>query len=479
MNSNLLLIVIAIYFVLLLTLSWFTSSKVSNDAFFRGEKKSPWYLVAFGMIGASISGITFISVPGMAMAQDMTYLQTCLGFIFGYIAVAYVLLPLYYRQNLTTIYSYLDQRLGPRSYLTGASFFLLSKLSGAAVRFYIVCMMIQRFALDAIGIPFYVTVPVMVLLIWCYTRRSGIKTIVWTDTLQTAVMFLALLCIIFAVISQLGMSLPEAIQAVAASEHSRIFVFDDWASPQNFWKQFLSGIFIVIVMTGLDQDMMQKNLTCRSLKDAQKNLCTYGVAFVPANLLFLSLGVLLIMLVSQQGAALPSKGDELLPMFAATGQLGTVALVLFVIGIVASAFSSADSALTALTTSLCIDVCRRPDDDGFRRKAHVLIVAVFILAVIIFDSIGSSSVINAIYIMCGYTYGPLLGLFAFGIITHRKVSDRFVPYICIVSPLICFAVDMAAQHYYDYHFGYELLMLNGTLTFLMLTIFHPRTLRRE
>lgn len=449
----------------MLILSRLTSRRVSNDAFFRGERKSPWYLVAFGMIGASISGITFISVPGMAIAQDMTYLQTCMGFILGYAIVAFVLMPLYYKHNLTTIYSYLDRRLGRSSYLTGASFFLLSKMSGAAVRFYVVCILVQHFALDYYDIPFSVTVPLMVLLIWFYTRRSGIKTIVWTDTLQTAVMFIALLLITVAVISRLNMSIPEAIEAIAASEHSRIFVFDDWASSQNFWKQFFSGIFIVIVMTGLDQDMMQKNLTCRSLKDAQKNLCSYGVAFLPANLLFLSLGVLLILLVQQQGISLPEKGDELLPMFAATGQLGMAAMAFFAVGIVASAFSSADSALTALTTSVCVDVFRRPDDVRFRRKAHIAVVVIFILSVILFDSIGSKSVINAIYIMCGYTYGPLLGLFAFSIITRRRVRDHLVPYVCLAAPFLCFAIDTAAQHYYDYHFGYELLMLNGMLTF--------------
>lgn len=450
---------------MLLILSWFTSNKVSNDAFFRGEKKSPWYLVAFGMIGASISGITFISVPGMAIAQDMTYLQSCIGFVFGYIIVAFVLIPIYYKYNLTTIYSFLDKRFGQRSYHTGASFFLISKLTGAVVRFYIVCILIQRFALDDFGIPFWVTVPVMVLLIWCYTRRSGIKTIVWTDTLQTAVMFTALILIILAVTSRLGMSVPQAVAAIAADEHSRIFVFDDWASTQNFWKQFFSGIFIVIVMTGLDQDMMQKNLTCRSLKDAQKNLCSYGVAFIPANMLFLALGVLLILLVKQQGMELPAKGDDLLPMFAATGELGTMALIFFTIGIVASAFSSADSALTALTTSFCIDICHHPDDERFRRKVHLFIIIVFILSVIIFDSIGSSSVINAIYIMCGYTYGPLLGLFAYGIITKWNVNDRYVPYVCLASPFLCFALDMSMQKCYGYHFGYELLMLNGMLTF--------------
>lgn len=472
----LILLIIILYFALLLVFSWFTSGKTSNDAFFCGEKKSPWYMVAFGMIGASISGITFISVPGMAMLQDMTYLQTCLGFIIGYMIVAFVLLPLYYRLNLTTIYSYLDNRLGRRSYTTGAAFFILSKLSGAAVRFYVICMLMQRYVLDDLGVPFFITVPIMVMLIWLYTRRSGIKTIVWTDTLQTAVMFTALILIIIAVINRMEMTLPEAINAIAADEHSRIFVFDDWSSPQNFWKQFLSGIFIVIVMTGLDQDMMQKNLTCKSLGAAKKNLCTYGLAFVPANLLFLSLGVLLIMLTQHEGLALPDKGDELLPMFAATGTLGTAVLAFFVIGIVASAFSSADSALTALTTSVCVDIFRRPDDTTFRRKAHLGIVILFIISVIIFDSIGSKSVINAIYIMCGYTYGPLLGLFAYGILTHHGVRDRYVPYICIASPLICFIIDTMAQQIYNYHFGYELLMLNGMITFAAL--YAVRTAKR-
>lgn len=462
----------------MLVLGWLTSGKTSNDVFFSGEKKSPWYLVAFGMIGASISGITFISVPGMVLLQDMTYLQTCLGFVFGYIIVAFVLIPLYYKLNLTTIYSYLDKRLGSRSYFTGASFFLLSKLSGAAVRFYVICMLIQRFVFDDLGVPFAVTVPLMVLFIWFYTRRSGIKTIVWTDTLQTAVMFTALILIIIAVVDRMDITMPQAIAAVAGNEHSRIFVFDDWASPNNFWKQFLSGIFIVIVMTGLDQDMMQKNLTCKSLKAAQKNLCTYGMAFVPANLLFLSLGVLLVMLAQHEGIALPEKGDELLPMFAATGKLGMSVLTFFVIGIVASAFSSADSALTALTTSLCVDIFRRPDDARFRRKAHLAIVLLFIVAVIIFDSIGSKSVINAIYIMCGYTYGPLLGLFAFGILTPYGVRDRYVPYVCIASPFLCFAIDTIAQQVYGYHFGYELLMLNGTLTFLALYALRLRSSAR-
>lgn len=457
------LISIVAYFLMLMAFSLATSKKATNDAFFRGEKRSPWYLVAFGMIGASISGVTFISVPGMVMGQQMTYLQTCMGFILGYAAVAFILLPLYYRLNLTTIYSYLGKRLGQRSYKTGAWFFFLSKLSGAAVRFYVVCMLLQQFVFNQYEIPFFLTVPVMVLLIWLYTRHSGIKTLVWTDTLQTLCMFTALIVIIIAVIRQLGMTPMEALTAVSNSEYSRIFVFDDWASPQNFWKQFLSGIFIVIVMTGLDQDMMQKNLTCSSLRDAQKDVCSYGLAFLPANFLFLVLGILLTMLAAKNGIALPEKGDLLLPSFAATGNLGITAMVLFTIGIVASSFSSADSALTALTTSFCVDIMQKPENEQLRRKAHIGIAIVFILTVLAVNMIGTSSVINAIYIMCSYTYGPLLGLFLFGMFIRREVKDKYVPYICIASPLLCYMLDTATVTLYNYHFGYELLMVNALI----------------
>ena len=297
------------YFAVLFVISRLTARRATNDTFFRGNRQSPWYMVAFGMVGASISGVTFVSVPGMVTKIDMTYMQTCLGFILGYIAVAFILLPLYYRLNLTTIYAYLGQRLGQRAYKTGASFFLLSKMIGAVVRFYVVCMILQQFVFDAMGIPFVITVSGMVALIWLYTRGGGIKTLVWTDTFQTLCLFSSLLLIIYKVVGELGMTIPEAISAIAADEHSRMFVMDDWVTKQNFWKQFLSGVFIVIVMTGLDRDMMQKNLTCKTLKEAQKDMCTYGVAFVPANLLFLSLGVLLVML-GETGVS-----DSLLPGF--------------------------------------------------------------------------------------------------------------------------------------------------------------------
>ena len=455
------LITILVYFAILFGISHLTSKKADNNTFYRANRRAPWYMVAFGMIGASISGVTFVSVPGMVLTSQMTYLQMCLGFIVGYFVIAFVLLPLYYRLNLTSIYSYLGQRLGERSYLTGASFFLLSKMTGAAVRFYVVCIILQQFVFAPAGIPFAVNVVVMVLLIWLYTRRGGIGTLVFTDSFQTLCLFTALVLIIFSVINQMHLSVNGAIATITNSEMSRIFVFDDWLSPHNFWKQFLSGAFVAIVMTGLDQDMMQKNLTCKTLRDAQKDMCTYGMAFVPANLLFLSLGVLLTILAGQE---VPLKGDMMLPAF--VGQSGMAVMILFSIGIVAASFSSADSALTSLTTCFCVDICRQPENEALRKKTHIAMCGFFMLFILLFQQLNSTSLIDAIYTLASYTYGPLLGLFAFGLFTKRQPNDRLVPYICIASPLLCYALDSMAIHLWDYHFGYELLMLNGIFTFL-------------
>ena len=456
-----------IYFVLLFSVSRWTSRRATNESFFRAERKSPWYMVAFGMVGASISGVTFVSVPGMVTSIGMAYLQTCLGFIVGYFVVAYVLLPLYYRLNLTSIYTYLGQRFGPKAYLTGAWFFLISKMSGAAVAFYVVCMMMG----EGLGIMDYgcfaVITVVMVALIWLYTRRGGIKTLVWTDTVQTFCLLTALLLIIYKVTRELGITPAEAVQAVSDSSLSRIFVLDDWTSKQYFWKQFLSGIFIVIVMTGLDQDKMQKNLTCKTLREAQKDMTTYGFAFVPVNLLFLSLGVLLVLLAEARGVALPAAGDALLPMFAATGELGNAVVVLFTLGVVAASFSSADSAITSMTTSYCVDICQRTDDERLRKRVHLVMSVVFAVFIMAFRLLNSTSVIDAIYVLVSYTYGPLLGLFAFGLLTKKLPRDRWVPYIAVASPLICLAIDKTAAAA-GYTFGYELLMLNGLLTFGML-----------
>ena len=457
------LLTVLAYFAILFGISHLTSRRADNNTFYRANRRAPWYMVAFGMVGASISGVTFVSVPGMVLTSQMTYLQMCLGFIVGYLAIAFVLLPLYYRLNLTTIYSYLGQRLGERSYLTGASFFLLSKMTGAAVRFYVVCIILQQFVFDPVGIPFLVNVLLMVALIWLYTRRGGIGTLVFTDTFQTVCLFTALIMIIFTVISDLHFTVGEAIEAIAASPMSRIFVFDDWMSPHHFWKQFLSGAFIAIVMTGLDQDMMQKNLTCKSLRDAQKDMCSYGMAFVPANLLFLALGVLLTMVL---GTGL--KGDAMLPTFiqaASTIHYSLFTIHLFVIGIVAASFSSADSALTSLTTSYCVDIRRQAGNERLRKQTHIAMCLFFVLFILLFRALNSTSLINAIYTIASYTYGPLLGLFTFGLFTRRQPHDALVPLICIASPLLCYALDTATQHLWDYHFGYELLMLNGLLTF--------------
>ncbi len=457
---------ILVYFLLLLGLSWLTSRKADNRDFFIARHSSPWAMVAFGMIGASISGVTFVSVPGMVLSVQMTYLQMCMGYILGYFAVAFVLLPVYYHLRLKSIYTYLQGRLGARSYTTGASFFLIGKMTGSAVKFYVVCMILQRFVLDAYHVPFAVTVSSLVLLIWLYTRRGGIRTLVWTDSFQTLCILTTLLLIILSATQALGMSLPEAVSAVAHDARSRIFVFDDWRSTQNFWKQFLSGVFIVVVMTGLDQDMMQKNLTCRTLREAQKDLCSYGFAFLPANLLLLALGVLLAILAQRWGMALPENTDELMLDFTAGGRLGPVVTVLFSIGIVAACFSSADSALTALTTSVCVDLFRRPDDEALRKRTHVIIALVFIAFILVFARLNSTSLLQAVLMLVGYTYGPLLGLFAYGLFTRRGVCDHWVPYVCVASPLLCLVADVLARRYLDYQFGYELLMLNGALTFV-------------
>ena len=454
------LLTILAYFVVLLGISRLTSRKANNDTFYRARKRAPWYMVAFGMVGASISGVTFISVPGMVLTSQMTYLQMCLGFIAGYAVIAFVLLPLYYHLQLTSIYTYLGQRLGNRSYQTGAWFFLLSKMVGASVRFYVVCIILQQFVFDPSGIPFTVNVMGMVLLIWLYTRRGGIGTLVFTDTFQTLCLFTALVLILLEAINQMHLSVGEAVRVIADNPMSRIFVFDDWVSPHNFWKQFLSGAFIAIVMTGLDQDMMQKNLTCKTLKDAQKDMCTYSFAFVPANLLFLSLGILLALLAGDTSGL---KGDLLLPNFV---QASVLPQILLTIGIVAASFSSADSALTSLTTCFCIDIRRQPDNEQLRKRMHLVMCFIFILFILLFRAINSTSLIDAVYILASYTYGPLLGLFTFGLLTHRQPNDRLVPYICIASPILCYAFDVLTQQLWNYHFGYELLMLNGMLTFV-------------
>ncbi len=473
MQGGFILIVIAAYFLLLMLISYLTSRKGGgNDTFFRANKSSKWYIVAFAMIGTSISGVTFVSVPGMVRGLDMTYMQMVFGFFFGYLVIAYVLLPLYYKLNLTTIYGYLDQRYGNKSYKTGAWFFLLSKIVGAAARLYLVAYILQSLVFDAMNVPFAVTVVVIILIIWLYSHKSGIKTIIWTDWIQTLLFLTALVLIIWQVMTRLDMGVMDAVKTISNSPHSRIFVFDDWASTQNFFKQFLSGMFITIVMTGLDQDQMQKNLTINSLKDAQKNVISYGFAFAPINFLFLSLGVLMIYFAEQSGIALPEVSDNIMPMIASQ-YLGTATLGILIVGIVAAAFSSADSALTALTTSFCVDILEMKPTDvpaierknvRTRRLAHIAISVVFVLIILLIKAIGSDSIITAIYKLASYTYGPLLGLYFVGLYTKVKPIDKYVPYVAIAAPIICYIIEIVGISVWGYRVGYELLLINGALT---------------
>ncbi len=476
MQSSFILIVIAAYFSLLMLISYLTGRKGSdNDAFFRANKSSQWYIVAIAMIGTSISGVTFVSVPGMVRNLDMTYMQMVFGFFFGYLVIAYVLLPLYYKLNLTTIYGYLEQRYGAKSYKTGAWFFLISKIVGAAARLYLVAFILQSLVFDAWGIPFVVTVIAIILIIWLYSHKSGIKTIIWTDWLQTILFLSALVLIVWQLCLRLNFDIGEMFATICNSPHSRIFVFDDWGSTQNFFKQFLSGMFITIVMTGLDQDQMQKNLTIKNLKDARKNVISYGFAFVPVNFLFLCLGVLLLVFAEQNAITLPEISDNILPVIASQ-YLGNVVLGIFIVGIVAAAFSSADSALTALTTSFCVDILgmNKSETDAAqergnvkkRRIVHIAISAIFVLIILIIEAIGSDSIINAIYKLASYTYGPLLGLYFCGLYTKTKPADKYVPYVAVVSPLLCILIETMAKHLFDYRVGYELLLINAAITAL-------------
>ncbi len=476
MQSSFILIVIAAYFSLLMLISYLTGRKGSdNDAFFRANKSSQWYIVAIAMIGTSISGVTFVSVPGMVRNLDMTYMQMVFGFFFGYLVIAYVLLPLYYKLNLTTIYGYLEQRYGAKSYKTGAWFFLISKIVGAAARLYLVAFILQSLVFDAWGIPFVVTVIAIILIIWLYSHKSGIKTIIWTDWLQTILFLSALVLIVWQLCLRLNFDIGEMFATICNSPHSRIFVFDDWGSTQNFFKQFLSGMFITIVMTGLDQDQMQKNLTIKNLKDARKNVISYGFAFVPVNFLFLCLGVLLLVFAEQNAITLPEISDNILPVIASQ-YLGNVVLGIFIVGIVAAAFSSADSALTALTTSFCVDILgmNKSETDAAqergnvkkRRIVHIAISAIFVLIILIIEAIGSDSIINAIYKLASYTYGPLLGLYFCGLYTKTKPADKYVPYVAVISPLLCILIETMAKHLFDYRVGYELLLINAAITAL-------------
>lgn len=480
MDSNLVLIVITSYFALLFLISWFTSRNISKDTFFTGDRQSPWFLVAFGMIGASLSGVTFISVPGEVGNSNFNYFQVVMGYTLGYFVIAKVLLPLYYRLNLVSIYAYLEDRFGFWSYKTGAFFFILSRTLGSSIRVFLVAGVLQLILFDQWGVPFWVSVLITVSLIWLYTHRGGIKTVVWTDTLQTFFMLAAVLISIYLIGKDLGMlTISEYVNTVAADSRSEIFNWN-WQSGQNFFKQFISGAFITIVMTGLDQDMMQKNLTCKSIGDAQKNMFWFTIILVFVNLLFLSLGVLLYLYAETHGIAIPTRSDDLYPLLATT-EFTAFAGVVFVLGITAAAYSSADSTLTALTTSYCYDFLEiekkypKNKQVKLRKKVHLAFTALMFLVILMFRWINDQSVINAVFVIAGYTYGPLLGLYAFGLFTKFKVKDNLVPYLAVLAPIITFLISQNSEKLlWGYKFGFEALILNGLLMFLGLFLIRKR-----
>lgn len=469
------LLLIAGYFLALILISFLTNRGGSNADFFKAGKQSPWYLVAFGMIGASLSGVTFISVPGWVEASKFSYFQVVLGYIVGYAVIGTVLLPLYYRLNLTSIYTYLEGRFGKASYKTGASFFLLSRVIGASFRLYLVAVVLQSLIFDAMNIPFWVTVTITILLIWLYTFKSGIKTIVWTDTLQTLFMLTAVGVAVYYVATDLGLGGSNLFKFVADSEMSQIFFFDDWKSGDHFVKQFISGAFIAIVMTGLDQDMMQKNLTCRNLKDAQKNMFWFTIVLTIVNFVFLVLGLLLTVYAEQNG--IDAHKDQLFPSLAANNEFGIGVAVLFLLGLIAAAYSSADSALTALTTSFSIDILEiekkyeEKKQIRIRKRVHILVSLLLILVIVIFKYvIADESVISKLFVFAGYTYGPLLGLYTYGLFTDWQVKDKFVPAVAIATPFLGYGISALSLEYLNFEFGFFILILNGALTFLGLIL---------
>lgn len=469
MSPTLILSIIAIYFLVLILISYFTGKSDSNDAFFLGNKQSPWYIVSFGMIGATLSGVTFISVPGWVADSQFSYMQMILGMTAGYIVIANVLMPIYYRMNLTSIYAYLGDRFGESTHQTGAFFFLLSRTIGASFRLYLVANVMQIAIFDAWNVPFWLTVSLTIILIWIYTFRSGIKTIIWTDTLQTLFMLSAVGVSIWLISDKMGLGLVELSHTIRESQYSQVFF---WEGKQHFLKQFLSGAFLAIVMTGLDQDMMQKNLSCRSLSDAKKNMYSFSVVLIVVNIFFLALGAMLYLYAEQIGMGI-TKGDDLFPLVALKADLGLGVGIFFILGLIAAAYSSADSALTSLTTSFCVDFMNieqkaERQQIQIRKWVHVGFSVVLVLAILIFRAINDDSVISALFKVAGYTYGPLLGLFAFGIFTKWNIKDRAVPIVAVLSPVIAYVLQLYIP------FGFELLMVNGGITFLGLCLLIKR-----
>ncbi len=473
-------LLVAVYFMILMVISYVTGRKSNNEDFFVGSRKSPWYIVSIGMIGASLSGVTFISVPGWVNATQFSYLQMVLGYFLGYLTIAHVLLPVYYRLNLTSIYSYLQGRFGNFSYKTGAWLFLISRTIGASARLYLMANVLQISLFNALGIPFAVTVFITIALIWLYTFRGGIKTIIWTDTLQTVFMLTSVIITIVYIAKNMDLGAMGVVKLIGKSELSKVFVFDDWSSKQHFVKQFFSGAFITIVMTGLDQDMMQKNLSCKNLKEAQKNMKWYGFGFMPANVLFLSLGVLLYTFANQQGMTLPERSDDLFPMIVNSGALPAVVGVFFIIGLIAAAYSSADSALTSLTTSFAVDILGSSGNGRTLTKKNRIIIhlcfsMVLMLVIILFRILKADSIISTIFTLAGYTYGPLLGMYAFGLFSKFQVRDTLVPAVALIAPIVTGILDFNALNWFGFELGFEKLMLNGALMFIGLLLISQKS----
>ncbi len=471
MTSGLVLTILSIYFGILIIISYITSRGATTQTFFTAGKNSPWYLVAYSMIGTAISGVTFISVPGEVGNSQFSYLQFIFGNVIGYFVVALVLMPVYYRLNLVSIYTYLHQRLGFWSYKSGAAAFLVSRTVGAAFRLFLTATVLQLALFNDLHIRFEVNVVITIVLIWLITSKGGIKTILWTDAFQTTFLIIALLLSVYLISQALGLSLGSLIDSVKASEYSQVFFFDDPNSKKYFYKQFFAGLFTTIAMFGLDQDLMQKNLTCRNLRDAQKNMYTFSTVFLFINILFLILGALLYIYSTQQHIPIPARTDTLYPTLALT-RFGVVAGVFFILGITASSYASADSALASLTTSFCIDFLefdKRPEQQRKRLKTivHLGMSLALLVTILIFNALNDQSVVTAVFKVAGYTYGPLLGLFAFGLLTKRQVKDAWVPLICLLSPVLCYLIHInSVQWLNGYVFGFELLILNGGLTFL-------------
>jgi len=476
------LAVIIGYFLFLIVISMITSRGANNQTFFTANKKSPWYLVAFGMIGTSLSGVTFISIPGVVGAggynMNLSYMQMVMGYLVGYLVIATVLMPLYYRLNLTTIYGYLRQRFGVVSYKTGAGFFLISRIVGASFRLFLVAIVLQSFVMEGLGVSFYATVAITIILIWIYTYRGGIKTIVWTDTIQTSCMLGAVILTIWAIGGSLNLGLGELWGEISSAGYTEMFYFGDgWSDPNNFYKQFISGALIAIVMTGLDQDMMQKNLTCKSLGDAQKNVFAFSFILIFANLLFLILGGLLYVYSMKSGIAIPDRTDLMYPEIA-LNHLGSGIGIIFILGLIAAAYSSADSALTALTTSFCIDFLNfereeRSEEEkkNTRLKVHVAFSIVLFIVIVLFKLLNNDAIINQLFRAAGYTYGPLLGLFTLGMFTKINVRDKWVWLVCIVAPLLTLFIDLNSEFLLGgFKFGSMLIALNGFLTFIGLAL---------